>query len=143
MKSKIRRVQSYPQLKKKLSSYYPLRKTKSMSTVKLMPIETHINSSSRLQFSTTNKNICQEKRTPVVKKQQIAFEVKTNSYNRKVEVKTKQEEAICTTKKCLSSKSPSIVTRIVKSEAPFSPHSVTVNQQRRASSMFIHLFIYL
>ncbi|CAF3358005.1 unnamed protein product [Rotaria sp. Silwood1] len=132
-KVKIRRIQSYPQIKTKSSNYFPLRKIKTMSSIKLLTIEPQSHSSSCLPFPVTNKNILQERATPVVTEKQISFEVKTNRYNRKVEVKTKQEETICTTKKHTSPLSPSIVTRIIKTEIPISTSCVSVNQQKRPS----------
>ncbi|CAF4025400.1 unnamed protein product [Rotaria sordida] len=96
-------------------------------------MESQSHSSSHLPFSITNKNILQERSTPVVKEKQISFEVNTNSYNRKVQVKTKQEETKCTTKKLPSPISPPIVTRIIKTETPISLSCVSVNQRRRSS----------
>ena len=127
---KIRRIQSYPQLRQQ-SNNLPIRKIKSMSTMKLLPVQ-----SSHLPHIITNKVIPREKSTPTVKEKQISFEVKTNSYNRKVEVKTKQEEKICTTKKSESLKSPPIVTRVVKTETPISSQRITMSPQRRISSMY-------
>ncbi|CAF1410486.1 unnamed protein product [Rotaria sordida] len=99
-------------------------------------MESQSHSSSHLPFSITNKNILQERSTPVVKEKQISFEVNTNSYNRKVQVKTKQEETKCTTKKLPSPISPPIVTRIIKTETPISLSCVSVNQRRRSSKTF-------
>ncbi|CAF2791087.1 unnamed protein product [Rotaria sp. Silwood2] len=133
-KIKIHRIKSYPQLRKKSLNYFPLRKIKTMSAIKLLTMESQSHSSSLLPFQITNKNIVHERSMPAVKEKQISFEVKTNSYNRKVEVKTKQEEKICTTKQRTCPLSPPIVTRIIKTETPISPSCITVNQQRRSST---------
>ncbi|CAM2722468.1 unnamed protein product [Rotaria socialis] len=130
---KFRRVQSYPQLRKKSSNHFPLRKIKTMSAIQLLKMESQSHPSTHFPFPVTTGNVFQAKLTPVAKEKQISFEVKTNSYNRKVEVKTKQEEMICTTKKCLSPLSPSIVTRVIRTETPFLPQRASVNQQRRSS----------
>ncbi len=134
---KLRRIKSYPQLIKKTS--IPLRKIKTMSAINIFPIESQSRPSSLLQYPITNSNILQEKSTPQVKEKQISFEVKTNSYNRKVEVKTKQEDTICTTRRTISSP---IVTRIITTERPISPHRVSVHQQRRSSSKNLIFFIF-
>ncbi|CAF1236085.1 unnamed protein product [Rotaria sordida] len=133
-KVKIRRIKSYPQLKKKSSNYFPLRKIKTMSAIKLLTMESQPHSSSILPFPITKTNILQERSTPVVTEKRISFEVNRDGYNRKVELKTKQEETICTTKKATSPMSPSIVTRIIKTEPPISPSCVTVNQRRPSST---------
>ncbi|CAF1460082.1 unnamed protein product, partial [Rotaria sordida] len=130
---KVRRIQSYPQLRKKPLNHIPLRKIKTLSAIKFLTMESQSHSSSHLPFPITNKNILQERSTPVVKEKQISFEVNTNSYNRKVQVKTKQEETKCTTKKLTSPISPPIVTRIIKTETPISLSCVSVNQRRRSS----------
>ena len=106
-----------------------------MSAIKLLPVESQPRPSSLLPFPITNTNILQEKSNPIVKEKQVSYEYKTNSYVRKVEVKTKQEDTICTTKK---STSPCIVTRITRTETPRSPHRISVQQQRQSSS--IHIF---
>ena len=90
-----------------------LRKINSMSALNLIPME------SSLRTNSNNKE------------KQISLEVKTNSYNRKIQVKTKQEDTICTMK------TPSIVTRVITTETPppLSPHRVSVIRgQRRSSS---------
>ncbi len=129
-KTKLHRNHSYPQLIKISSNH--LRKIKTMSAIKCFPIETRSRPSSLLPIPITTN---QEKSNPIIKEKQISFEVKTNSYNRKVQVKTKQEDTICTTKK---STSPTIVTRIITTETPppISPHRLSiVRQQRRSSSI--------
>jgi hypothetical protein len=95
--------------------------------MKFLPIESSTRPSSILPFSITNP----EKSNSIVNEKQYSFEVQTNSYNRKVQVKTKQEDTICTTKK---STSPTVVTRIITSETPISPHRVSVVHQQRRSS---------
>lgn len=90
-----------------------------MSQMNLIPIESSSSRTDDKSSSSTNRD------------KQISFEVKTNSYNRKVQVKTKQEDTICTTK------IPSIVTRIITTETP--PHRVSVIRgQRRSSSKTIN-----
>jgi hypothetical protein len=106
-----------------------------MSAMELLPMESQPRPSSLSSFPITNANILQEKSNPNVNEKKISYEVTKNSYNRKVEVKTKQEETICTTKK---PSSPCIVTRITRTETPRSPHRITVQKQRRSSS--INLF---
>ncbi len=134
-KSKLHSIQSYPQLIKNSTNYFPLRKIKSMSAIKFFPIESQSRPTSLAPFVKTN----QEKSNPIIKEKQISFEVKTNSYNRKVQVKTKQEDTICTTKKPIS---PTIVTRIITTETPppMSPHRVSVVRQKRRSSSIFYLF---
>ncbi len=137
IKTKLHRNHSYPQLIKISSNH--LRKIKTMSAIKCFPIETRSRPSSLLPIPITN----QEKTNPIIKEKQISFEVKTNSYNRKVQVKTKQEDTICTTKK---STSPTIVTRIITTETPpppppISPHRLSIiRHQRRSSSIMKFLF---
>lgn len=136
-KSKLSHHQSYPQLSQTSSNSFPLRKIKTMSAINIFSIESQTRSPSILPFSITN----QEKTNPIVKEKQISFEVKTNSYNRKVQVKTKQEETICTTKKSVS---PTIITRIIKTETPpsMSPHRVSVVRQQRRSSSKSFIFYF-
>jgi hypothetical protein len=102
-----------------------------MSAINIFPIESQSHPSSLLPYPITNPNILQEKSTPQVKEKRTSFEVKTNSYSQKVEVKTKQEDTIYTKKKTIS---PPIVTRIITTERPISPHRVSVHQHRRSSS---------
>ncbi|CAF3871802.1 unnamed protein product [Adineta steineri] len=122
-KIKLRRIHSYPQLiKKQTSTYVPLRRIRTMSNIKFIPTEPH---------SIPNQNILQEKSNPIIKEKQISFEVKTNSYNRKIEVKTTQEDKICTKTKSTST-SPSIVTRIIKTET--TPNHINVQPTQRQTS---------
>ena len=114
----ISRVKTFPQLS---SSSQSLRKIQSMSTMNFLPMESSSSRSHDDKSHSTNKD------------KQISFEVKTNSYNRKIQVKTKQEDTICSTK------SPAIVTRIITTETP--PHRVSVIRgQRRSSSKSFSLF---
>jgi len=131
-KNKLDRTQSYPQLRKISSNSFSLRKIKTMSAINIFPIESQKRPSTLLPFSITN----QEKLNPITKEKQISFEVKTNNYTKKVQVKTKQEDTICTTKTSIS---PTIVTRIITTDTspPISPHHVSVvRRERRSSSIF-------
>lgn len=90
-----------------------------MSTINLIPMDSSLH-----PYSNNS-----EEKNP--KEKQISLEVKTNSYNRKIQVKTKQEDTICSTK------TPSIITRVITTETPppLSPHRVSVIRgQRRSSS---------
>lgn len=138
-KIKISRHHSYPQLKKKLSNNFPLRKIKTMSSIKLLNIDSQAHSLSPLRFAAKRTNTHQDNLNPVVKEKQISFEVKTNSYNRIVEVKTKQEETICTTRKLPSPISLPIVTRIIKTETPSAKQCISINQPRPSSSILTNI----
>jgi hypothetical protein len=133
-KIKLSRSQSYPQLIKNSTPHFPLRKIKTMSAINILPIESPSRPSTLLPFPIIN----QEKSNPIPpKEKQISFEVKTKSYNRQVQVKTKQEDTICTTKKPTS---PTIITRI-ETRPPVSPNRVSiVHQQRRSSSRYFFFF---
>jgi hypothetical protein len=104
-----------------------------MSAIQLLRIDSPATLSS---FPIKNLNTIEQKSPPTVKEKQISFEVKRNNYNRKVEVKTKQEDTICTTKKSISPLSPPIVTCITTRESPLSPRCVSVHQQLRTSSKY-------
>ena len=98
--------------------------------MKLVPKDFHSCPSSLQRFSVTKK-----KAAPTAEEKQISFEIKTDNYNRKVEIKTKQEEMICTTKNGMSTKSSPIVTRITKSEKPFSSQNSNGTLPRQSSSI--------
>ena len=98
-----------------------------MSAMKLLPIEP---SSSLASYPVADETTPQEKSTPLVKEKKISFEVNTSSYTRKVEVKTKQEEKICTKKKTTS---PTIVTRVIQTGTSPSSPRISVQQQPRST----------
>ncbi len=130
-KPKLPRTRSYPQLIKNSSPPFPLRKIKTMSAINIFPIESPSRPSTLPSFPIVN----QEKSNPIIKEKQISFEVKTNSYNRRIQVKTKQEDTICTTKKPIS---PTIITRI---ETRPSNRVNVLHQQRRSSSKLFLIFL--
>jgi len=117
------RRRSYPQTAaSRTSSLCPIRRMKSVSTMNVFPIENQTRPSTlRPAFPLPNQD------------KQISIEVKKNTFNRKTQVKTKQEDSICTTKKPLS---PTIVTRVISSstQPPISPHRISVVRQERRSS---------
>lgn len=120
-------TQRLQQLEKKSreNHEYSLRKIHSMSALNLIPTDS---SSSLRTYSINNDDKSNNSNS---KEKQISLEVKTNSYNRKIQVKTKQEDTICTMK------TPSIVTRVITTETPppLSPHRISVIRgQRRSSS---------
>jgi len=94
-----------------------------MSSIKISPIESKSSCSSVPLFSISEINSNIEKSG----EKQITFEVKTNTFNRKIQVKTKQEDTICTTNKF----SPIITCSTT------SPKRVRVDQSPRSSSKFI------
>jgi len=80
-----------------------------MSSIKISPVESGcsvplfpISEKRRNSIPVTNLteiNSTNEKIPLKNAEKQITFEVKSNTFNRKIEVKTKQEDTICSTKK--------------------------------------------
>ncbi len=74
-----------------------------MSTIKISSIDSECSSSSLPLFSITEKRRNSTETTSNIDKntghKQVTFQVKNSSFQRKIEVKTKQEETICSTKK--------------------------------------------
>ena len=91
-----------------------------MSTVQ---VASHSSSSEQTTTTSTEKTVSEHPR-----QKQMTFEVKSNSFNRQVQVKTKQEEQICTRKAPLSPLPSPVITCSTTTTEYFPPHRVHVEQ---------------